>query len=49
VTNDREPLTGGHDGREDIAVLQAIVAALGPAGLGGEAAEDRGSRIEDRG
>jgi predicted dehydrogenase len=37
LTNDRQPLTGGHDGREDIAVLQQIVAALRPAGLGGEA------------
>jgi predicted dehydrogenase len=42
VSDDQEPLTGGRDGREDIAVLQEIVAAARPAGLGGEAAEDRG-------
>src|SRR5262245_17206438 len=41
VTNDRQPLTDGRDGREDIAVLQEIVAAMRPDGLGGEAAEDR--------
>ena len=44
VTNDREPLTSGHDGREDIAVLQEIVAALRPVGLGGEASEGLGAR-----
>jgi len=38
VTHDRAPLTDGRDGREDVAVLQQIVAAAGPAGLGGEAA-----------
>jgi predicted dehydrogenase len=32
-----EPLTNGKDGREDIAVLQRIVAAASPEGLGGEA------------
>src|SRR5438552_8622401 len=34
----KEPLTHGVDGREDIAVLQRILAAASPKGLGGEAA-----------
>jgi len=38
VNADREPLTNGSDGREDIAFLQKIVAAASPEGLGGEAA-----------
>jgi predicted dehydrogenase len=38
IHNDREPLTDGRDGREDIAFLQKIVAAARPEGLGGEAA-----------
>ena len=38
IHNDREPLTDGRDGREDIAFLQKIVAAGRPEGLGGEAA-----------
>ena len=42
VSDDQEPLTDGRDGREDIAVLQEIVAAARPAGLGGEAIADRG-------
>ena len=33
-----EPLTNGPDGREDIAVLQRILAAASPQRLGGEAA-----------
>ncbi len=37
VNADREPLTNGRDGREDIAFLQKIVAAASPEGLGGEA------------
>jgi len=38
VTTDREPLTNGEDGKEDIAFLQKIVVAISPQGLGGEAA-----------
>ncbi len=38
VTTGAQPLTDGHDGREDIALLQQIVAAAHPPGLGGEAA-----------
>jgi predicted dehydrogenase len=37
VMKDQEPLTNGPDGREDIALLQKIVAAASPEGLGGEA------------
>ena len=37
ICADREPLTNGEDGREDIAFLQKIVAAALPKGLGGEA------------
>jgi predicted dehydrogenase len=38
VVNDQEPITNAADGRADIAILQQVVAALRPAGLGGEAA-----------
>ena len=38
LTQGEEPLTNGIDGREDIAVLQRILAAASPEGLGGEAA-----------
>ncbi len=38
VTTGDTPLTDGRDGREDIALLQHIVAAAHPPGLGGEAA-----------
>lgn len=38
VTNDQEPLTDARDGREDIVLLQKIVATESPEGLGGEAA-----------
>jgi predicted dehydrogenase len=38
VVNNRQPLTDAADGRQDIAILQQVVAALRPAGLGGEAA-----------
>ena len=34
---DQPPITGGQEAREDIAVLQEIVAASAPEGLGGEA------------
>jgi len=37
VVSDRQPLTGAADGRQDIKVLQQILAALHPQGLGGEA------------
>ncbi|HVN82488.1 MAG TPA: Gfo/Idh/MocA family oxidoreductase [Terriglobia bacterium] len=37
VNADREPLTNGSDGKDDIAFLQKIVAAASPEGLGGEA------------
>lgn len=39
VTQDQQPLTNAADGRADIAILQGIVAALHPTGLGGEAAQ----------
>jgi predicted dehydrogenase len=35
----KDPLTNGADGREDIVVLQRILAAAAPKGLGGEAAQ----------
>jgi predicted dehydrogenase len=38
IVEDRQPLTGISDGRTDIAILQQILAALEPEGLGGEAA-----------
>jgi predicted dehydrogenase len=38
VTTGEQPLTDGADGRADIALLQQIVAAAHPPGLGGEAA-----------
>ena len=38
VTMDEQPLTDGRDGREDIVLLQQVVAAAHPPGLGGEAA-----------
>jgi predicted dehydrogenase len=38
IVNNRQPLTDAADGRADIAILQQIVAALRPSGLGGEAA-----------
>ncbi|MGI8855660.1 MAG: Gfo/Idh/MocA family protein [Thermomicrobiales bacterium] len=37
VTTGEQPLTDGRDGRADIALLQQIVAAAAPQGLGGEA------------
>jgi predicted dehydrogenase len=37
VTTGEQPLTDGRDGRADIALLQQIVAAAAPHGLGGEA------------
>jgi len=36
LSRGEEPLTNGADGREDIAVLQRILAATAPKGLGGE-------------
>lgn len=39
VVNDRQPLTGAADARKDIKILQQIMAAIRPEGLGGEAAE----------
>jgi hypothetical protein len=38
VVNNRQPITDAVDGRKDVAILQQVVAALKPAGLGGEAA-----------
>ncbi len=38
VVNDKQPLTTAADARGDIDILQQIVTALNPAGLGGEAA-----------
>ena len=35
----KDPLTNGADGREDIVVLQRILATAAPKGLGGEAAQ----------
>ncbi|MBZ5594005.1 MAG: Gfo/Idh/MocA family oxidoreductase [Acidobacteriia bacterium] len=37
IHTDREPLTNGSEGKEDIAFLQKVVAAARPEGLGGEA------------
>jgi hypothetical protein len=42
VVNDKQPLTDVADARADIALLQRILAAARPPGLGGEAA--RGGR-----
>ena len=39
VVNDQQPITDAADGRKDIAILQQVVAALNPPGLGGEAAK----------
>jgi len=41
VVNDKAPLTSAVDGRADIAILQQIVAALNPPGLGGETLQAR--------
>ncbi len=38
IVNDRQPITDAADARADIAVLQRILSALQPEGLGGEAA-----------
>ena len=37
VTTDTEPRTHAREGREDIRLLQQILAVTEPAGLGGEA------------
>jgi predicted dehydrogenase len=42
VVNDCQPITDAADGRKDIAILQQVVAALNPPGLGGEAAKSKG-------
>ncbi len=39
IVNDRQPLTDAADARRDIRLLQQILAALHPDGLGGEAAQ----------
>ena len=39
VVNKTQPITDAVDARADIAILQQIVAALHPSGLGGEAAQ----------
>jgi len=39
IINDRRPLTDVEDARRDIQLLQQILAALHPHGLGGEAAQ----------
>jgi predicted dehydrogenase len=36
IVNDQQPLTDAADGRADIAILQQVIAALRPDGLGGE-------------
>jgi predicted dehydrogenase len=41
VVNDCPPVTDAADGRKDIAILQQVVAALNPPGLGGEAGQYR--------
>jgi predicted dehydrogenase len=41
VVNDHQPITDAEDGRKDIAILQQVVAALNPPGLGGEAGKFR--------
>jgi predicted dehydrogenase len=38
IVNGAETETDGRDGREDIRVLQQLLAAATPPGLGGEAA-----------
>jgi len=38
VINDQQPITDAPDGKKDVAILQQVIAALHPAGLGGEAA-----------
>jgi predicted dehydrogenase len=38
VVENRQPITDAADGRQDVAILQQVVAALKPQGLGGEAA-----------
>jgi hypothetical protein len=38
VVDDQQPLTDAADARRDIRLLQQILAALHPQGLGGEAA-----------
>jgi len=38
VTQGRKPLTDAYDARRDIEILQQVVAAFNPPGLGGEAA-----------
>jgi predicted dehydrogenase len=42
VAGAQEPLTDGRDARADIEILQQVVAAWDPVGLGGEAAAGRG-------
>ena len=37
VVNNHQPITDAADGRQDVAILQQVVAALNPPGLGGEA------------
>lgn len=37
VTSGKRPLTDGRDARRDLELLQQVVAAWGPVGLGGEA------------
>src|SRR5579859_1945849 len=39
IVNKERPITDAADAKADIAVLQQVVAALNPAGLGGEAAK----------
>jgi len=42
VVKGQQPITDAADGRKDIAILQQVVAALNPPGLGGEAAKSNG-------
>ena len=45
VTTGKRPLTDARDARKDIEILQQILAAFNPPGLGGEAAE-RGAVLD---
>jgi predicted dehydrogenase len=38
IVENRQPITDAEDGKKDVAILQQVVAAMHPAGLGGEAA-----------
>lgn len=44
IVTDTQPLTDGADARQDIQLLQQILAALHPKGLGGEAAHRKDAK-----